>query len=214
MLIIFLELAVIVGIEIADRFDLIPLSPNPLLVLFAWISLRMRGLRWRDVGFTRPPNWLRAVGIGVIAGIALELFATFVTVPLLSQWTGKPPALEDFRPLVGNLRLVLMLIVPMWFLAAFAEEMVYRGYLMNRVAEIGRGTRTSWIVTLIVVSAYFGWVHGDQQVTGMIQESIAGLFLGVLYLACKRNLTIPIIAHGVANTLAFVLIYLGRYPGV
>jgi membrane protease YdiL (CAAX protease family) len=213
-MLIILELALFVCIEIADRLDLIPLSPNPFLVVFAWVSLRMRGLRWRDVGFMRSPNWPRAVAIGVVAGIALELFSTFVTVPLLSHWTGKPPELENFRPLVGNLRLVLMLIVPMWFLAAFAEEMAYRGYLMNRVAEIGRGTRTSWIVTLVVVSAYFGWVHGDQQATGMIQESFAGLFLGLLYLAFRRNLTIPIIAHGVSNTLAFALIYLGRYPGV
>jgi uncharacterized protein len=213
-MLVFLELALFVCIEIADRYDLIPLSPNPFLVVFAWISLRMRGLRWRDVGFTRPPGWPHALAIGVVAGIALELLATFVTVPLLSQWTGKPPDLADFRPLVGNLRLVLMLIVPMWFLAAFAEEMIYRGYLMNRVAEIGRGTRASWIVTLIVVSAYFGFVHGDQQVTGMIQESIAGLCLGLLYLACRRNLTVPIIAHGVSNTLAFLLIYFDRYPGV
>ena len=64
------------------------------------------------------------------------------------------------------------------------------------------------------MSVYFGWAHGDQQVTGMMQEAFAGLLLGILYLACRRNLTSPIVAHGVANTVAFVLIYLDRYPGV
>jgi len=40
------------------------------------------------------------------------------------------------------------------------------------------------------------------------------VLLGLLYLASRRNLVVPIVAHGVANTPAFVLIYLGRYPGV
>jgi membrane protease YdiL (CAAX protease family) len=208
------ELLLFVGIEIADRLGYIPLSPNPLLLLLTWILLRLRGLRMRDIGLTRPPSWWRAIAIGVVAGVALELFSTFVTVPLLARITGAPPELSDFRPLVGNLRLLLLTVVPMWVLAAFGEEVPYRGYLMHRIAEMGRGTRGAWIVSLIVVSAYFGWVHGDQQLTGMLQESIAGLVLGVLFLACRRNLTVPIIAHGVSNTVAFVLIYLGRYPGV
>jgi uncharacterized protein len=38
--------------------------------------------------------------------------------------------------------------------------------------------------------------------------------LGLLYLGSGRTLTVPIVAHGVSNTLAFVLIYLDRYPGV
>jgi membrane protease YdiL (CAAX protease family) len=38
--------------------------------------------------------------------------------------------------------------------------------------------------------------------------------LGVLFLLARRNLVVPIVAHGVSNTVAFVLIYLGRYPGL
>ena len=65
-----------------------------------------------------------------------------------------------------------------------------------------------------MVSAYLGWVHGDQELTGMLQETIAGLVLGASYLACRRNLTVPIVAHGVANTVALVLIDPDRCPGV
>ena len=38
--------------------------------------------------------------------------------------------------------------------------------------------------------------------------------LGVFYLASGRNLTVPIVAHGVSNSMAAVLIYFDRYPGV
>ncbi len=40
------------------------------------------------------------------------------------------------------------------------------------------------------------------------------MLLGILFLLAGRNLTIPIVAHGVSNTVAFVLIYYGRYPGL
>jgi hypothetical protein len=35
-----------------------------------------------------------------------------------------------------------------------------------------------------------------------------------VHLGARRNLLVPIVAHGVSNSLAFVLIYVGRYPGV
>jgi len=48
----------------------------------------------------------------------------------------------------------------------------------------------------------------------MLQEGFAGLLLGALYLISGRTLTVPIVAHGASNTLAFILIYFNRYPGV
>jgi membrane protease YdiL (CAAX protease family) len=38
--------------------------------------------------------------------------------------------------------------------------------------------------------------------------------LGGLYLATGRNLTVPIVAHGITDTIDFVLIFLGLYPGM
>jgi membrane protease YdiL (CAAX protease family) len=210
----FAELAFIVALAVADFYGRVPLSRTPFLLLLGWISLRLRGLRWRDVGLHRPPDWLRAIAIGAVAGIAMELFSAFVSVPLWSRLTGRPPDLADFRPMVGNLRLVLAFLVPMWLLAAFGEEMAFRGYLMSRVAGLLHGTRHAWGWSLLLVSLYFGWGHDSQGLTGVLQESFAGLLLGLLYLGCGRVLAVPIVAHGVSNTLAFVLIYLGRYPGV
>ena len=41
-----------------------------------------------------------------------------------------------------------------------------------------------------------------------------GLLLGVIYLRTGCSLAIPIVAHGVADTIDFVLIFLGKYPGM
>jgi membrane protease YdiL (CAAX protease family) len=84
---------------------------------------------------------------------------------------------------------------------------------MKRVAQFFGETNKAWLVALVVSSVLFGWGHTEQGVSGWIQEGLSGILLGVLFLATGRNLTVPIVAHGVSNTLAFVLIYLGRYPG-
>lgn len=209
------ELALVVAFFAADRRGLIPLSNTPFLLLLGWISLRLRGLRWRDVGFVPPAHWPRALALGVAAGIGIELLALLVTEPFLARLVGAEPDLSDFRPMVGNLRLLLLLLIPMWALAAFGEEMVYRGYLMNRVSGVGGGTRPAWLLSLAIVSALFGWAHQESQgMTGLLQEGFSGLLLGLVYLGSGRNLAVPIVAHGASNTLAFILIYLGRYPGV
>jgi hypothetical protein len=49
-------------------------------------------------------------------------------------------------------------------------------------------------------------------ITGIIDEGLAGLLLGVIYLQTGRNLAVPIIAHGISDTIDFLLIFLGKYP--
>jgi hypothetical protein len=208
------EIALVIALIVADYQGAIPFTSIPLWFCAGWLSLRLRGLRWRDVGFARPGNWTRAVALGIGAGVGMELFSTFVSVPLLSRLTGEPPDLSDFRFLVGKPGMLAVTIAFMWPLAAFGEELVYRGYLMSRVAGLGGGTRGAWGASLVGVSALFGLGHEGQALTGMVQEGFAALLLGLLYLGCGRTLPVPIIAHGVSNTVAFVLIYFDRYPGV
>jgi membrane protease YdiL (CAAX protease family) len=47
----------------------------------------------------------------------------------------------------------------------------------------------------------------------MISTGISGLVFGILYLATKRNLWTAILAHGAYDTVGFLLIFLGEYPG-
>lgn len=207
------EMAVVLALFLADLRGWIPLSKIPFLLALGWVSLRLRGLRWRDVGFFLPAGAWRAVALGVIAGIALELVQTYLTEPLIERLTGRPPDLSDWGFLVGHPGRLAALLGLIW-LGSLGEELIYRGYLMHRVAGVGGGGRAAWLVSWIAISALFGWAHTDQGLPGMTIEGIAGLALGALYLAAGRNLTVPIVAHAASNTLAMVLIYLGRYPGV
>ncbi|MGA8431004.1 MAG: type II CAAX endopeptidase family protein [Candidatus Sulfotelmatobacter sp.] len=206
---------VLVALFFAAGFrHLIPFSKTPFLLLLGWISLWVRKISWRQIGLTPYRNWKITLALGLAAGIAMEGFELFVSQPFLARLLGKQPDLEDFRPLVGNLKLTLIFLLLAWTLAAFAEEMVYRGYLMNRVADLFNRTRRPWLISLIAIHVVFGLAHVYQGTTGAIDEGLMGLLLGVIYLRTGRNLSVPIVAHGVADSIDFILIFLGKYPGM
>jgi uncharacterized protein len=208
------EFAIVAALFVADFYHHIFFSKTPYLFLLGWASLRLRGMRWRDVGFTPPRHWRTAFLVGIVAGLCMEASELFFTQPLLARWLGKMPDLSDFADVVGNLKLTLIYLLLTWILAAFGEELVYRAYLMNRAAGVFRGTRTAWALSLVVISVVFGCSHIDQGATGMIENIWNGLLLGALYLACGRNLAVPIIAHGVTDTVDMLLMYWGKYPGM
>ena len=208
------ELAVVVLIYVADARHLIFFSKTPYLLAFGWISLRVRGLRWRDVGLFRYRSWAKTLALGVGAGLLMEVIELGVTQPFLVRVLGKQPDLSEFHALHGNWKFLAVVILLAWTVAAFGEEMVYRGYLMNRVADLFHRTRAAWVISLLVVHIGFGFSHIYQGWTGVIDEGLMGLLLGLLYLRCGRNLAVPIVAHGVADTVDFLLIFLGKFPGM
>lgn len=201
-------------IILAGLRGLIPLSSTPLLLIYGWLMLWLRGVGWRDVGLRRPISWGRTILLGVGVGIGFQFLSLYVIEPLIARFTGELPDVSQFAPLVGNTFFFLISLALSWTLAAFAEELAYRGYLMNRFADLIGGTRTAWVISLIVVNILFGLVHLYQGASGIIATGLSGLLFGVMYLATGRNLWAAIIAHGVNDTIGFTLIYVGKYPGL
>ena len=212
-LLIVVEFAIVVALFVADFKHHVFFSKTPFLFLLGWISLRWRGLGWRDVGLARPANWPRTIVIGVLCGIGMELLELFVTQPLLVKLTGKMPDFSDLGELHSNWKLLLLYLALTWTLAAFGEEMVYRGYLMNRVAGLFRSPKIAWTISFILVSFIFGLGHIDQGVTGQVENMIDGALLAAIFLASGCNLWAAIITHGVTDTVDLLLMYLGKYPG-
>jgi membrane protease YdiL (CAAX protease family) len=211
------EFALVAGIFLADIYHwrhIIWLSKTLYLLALGWISLRLRGLGWKNVGLRLYRGWAPTLALGAAVGVGIELLELFVTQPLLVRLTHHAPDLADFQDLRGNLKLLALVIVGTWTLAAFGEEMVYRGYLMNRVAGLFGGQRPAWSTSLAVVSMVFGLAHLYQGMTGVIENVIDGFLLGLAYLRWDRKLSVSIVAHGVTDTVDFLLIFLGKYPGM
>ena len=208
------ELLIAILIIVGDLVGIIPFSSTPFVLLFAWIMLWLRGVGWRNLGLRRPSSWPSTLLLGVGIGIGYQYFSLYVTEPLIARITGALPDVSQFAPLIGNKFFLVLSLVASWTLAAFGEELVYRGYIMNRVADLVGASRAGWLISLILVSIIFGITHLYQGISGIIVITLTGLLFGALYLTTGRNLWVPIIAHGVNDTLGFILIFLGKYPGV
>jgi membrane protease YdiL (CAAX protease family) len=209
-----LDFALVFAVYVADWKHHIFL--NKVLYLFpvGWLSLRLRGMRWRDVGFGVYGSWRKTLWVGILAGAGIEMLELFCTQPLLARLTGRMPDLSAFNQVAGSLKWLAISLVFTWTLFAFGEELIFRGYLMNRIAGLLGRTRRGWSVALVLASVMFGLSHLGQGITGVSENFIDGMILGTLYLKFGRHLAVPIIAHGITDTVDFLLIFFHRYPGL
>lgn len=211
---IWLEFALFTAVYVADWKHHIILNKVPYLFLLGWLSLHLRGMRWRDVGLGLYESWDKTLLIGILAGAGIEIFELFCTQPLLAHLIGQMPDLSAFDRVAGNLKWLVMSLLFTWTLFAFGEEFIFRGYLINRIADLVGRTRAGWSIALVLASAIFGLSHFMQGIAGVIENFIDGIILGALYLKFGRKLAVPIIAHGVTDTVDFLLIFFHHYPGL
>lgn len=206
---LLLASALVVG---ANVYDVVPVTETPWLVLIGWLSLRQRGVGWRGVGLSRPASWRTTFAAAIGAGIVLQVLSEYAVEPLVESLTGSTADLSSFRSLVGNIPATLGMLALVWTLAAFGEEMAYRGYVLERAAALGHGTACAYVVAIVAVGVLFGLGHVYQGPAGIVGSAVSGLFFGALYLKSGRNLWLPILAHGFSDTIGLALIYFGRVP--
>jgi membrane protease YdiL (CAAX protease family) len=202
---VILAAAIVIGHNVYQAI------PNEVLVLLpiSALSLIIRRQSLSSIGFKRPESWLKTVVVAAATAAALQLLSTFVTEPLISRFTNQPSDLSQFRDVVGNVRVALIWLAIIWTFAAFGEEFVYRGYVLNRIADaLGGSTTASWLA-VFVGALLFGIGHYYQGPTGMIDTGVTGLIFGSLYVWYGRNLWAPILAHGLTNTIAIALVFFG-----
>ena len=202
-LVISSELFVIVGLHALEvkNFPAIFFS-FPL----GWISLWLRKLGWRGVGLRRPASWLRTIGLGTIIGVAYSLLEFWIIDPLIIQG-GAPIDLSQFEQVRGNIpNLIANALIGGWMFGAFMEEMVLRGYMINRFVDLLGDNRRGLTIGVLVGSILFAIGHMNLGIGGVIENFFFALVFAGLYLAARRNLWLPIIAHGVYNSVGFVFI--------
>jgi len=149
----------------------------PLLVaglLSGWVLLGMEGRGPGALGFYLSPRipWEALLGLGLGVGVAMAvILGMFIFGGVRWAPDGGDPSLyllEGARSL--------------WFftLPAAAEEILFRGYLFQALAEAWGGLTALWVTSLA-----FGLIHltnPNTSVIGIGNIVVAGLFLGAVYL--------------------------------
>lgn len=185
--------------------------PNEVVVLFAvgLLSLWLRNGGWSAIGIRRPDSWSRIVWIAVAAAALRIGLGEWVIDPLTARIWPPAAAPAGADEITGNLPYALLALLLVWTFAAFGEETVYRGYLLLRAADLGRGSSAAWWIGMVFTSFLFGVGHYYKGPAGMIDSGVAGLIFGVAYLLAGRNLWAGILAHGFVDTFAVTLLYFG-----
>jgi membrane protease YdiL (CAAX protease family) len=185
--------------------------PNevPVLFLLGLLSVRLRNGGWSAMGLGRPASWSRVLVTAVVAAALRILLGDLVIDPVTRRFWPPAVAPAQAEAITGNLPVALLALLLVWTFAAFGEEISYRGYLLTRAAEIGRGSTSAYWCGVAVVSVLFGIGHYYKGPAGMLDSGVAGLILGAAYLLSGRSLWASILAHGFIDTSAVVVTYLG-----
>ncbi|MCK4250369.1 CPBP family intramembrane metalloprotease [candidate division WOR-3 bacterium] len=143
----------------------------------------------------------------IIGTILIFLFTGFIfgCSFLLNKYFGirvlntTPWFMEEMRPFQGIEKLLLLVWFPMFFFNIVGEEILWRGYIQNRMEG-----KYTWLLCSFLWSVFhipFGF--------DIIIMALPALLI-IPYIFYKRNNTlIAIIIHGVYNGPLFILIALG-----
>ena len=188
--------------------------PAQMLILFvlATMLLRRRGERWRSVGFARPRSWRRVAGLvfaGYLGVICLNGLLVLLVFPRLGV---APPAFGALGVMKGDPWLYVSWLLLAWSSAALGEELQFRGFLWSRLERLFGGGRAAAWLALVVQAGLFGLGHAYQGLGGVLVTMCAGLVLGAVFLAGRRNLVACMVLHGVIDTVSLTALFLGLVP--
>jgi membrane protease YdiL (CAAX protease family) len=206
ILIVFVATLNVITLRITERYAG-PITASCTVALIA-VLLRQRGMRWRDLGMRRPSR-LRWLFVQVPVILVVWIAVGNGVAALLGQYLPSPDTSERFGDLAGNLPATLWWVAIGWLIGGFAEEMIFRGFLLNRLkALLPRGARGS-VLAVLLQAFLFGAVHAyNRGLLGLLVLGAVGGVLGTFYFVFHRNLWPVILAHGLRNTLGFLVRYL------
>jgi hypothetical protein len=187
---------------------------NVLMLGLIWLGLRLRGQTLEHFGLsfrTGGPRAAMRTILQAMVVLVISLAAFVAGSVLMARWapSGAAADMSGYSYLQGNLPMLILALAAVYVVSSFGEEVVYRGFLMNRVAEITGGRSAAWTTAVVVSSIAFGLVHFSWGIVGVVQTTLMGLALAVSYLVVKRNLWVLVLAHAFIDSLLLIQLYMG-----
>jgi membrane protease YdiL (CAAX protease family) len=202
---------VLLGAFLVIGHNVFRIVPNevPFLSALFWISFGIREHGWKRLGLMLPNSWTRTFLWAVGAVIVLLVGSELVVQPLAHHYWPQPEHVSSLIKNQGGWKNVLLSLTIVWGFAGFGEELGYRGYLLNRAADLGNRSPVAYILAMLYVAVLFGIGHWYKGTAGVVDSTFSGLVLGTTYLLAGRNLWAPILAHGMKDTVAVIFFAMG-----
>lgn len=175
----------------------------PLALLAIWLISWLKRTGWSDLGIFRPQNWAAIILSGL--GVAVILQASAL---LQIKLGGLAPDISSFDQVKNNPMNLLYFLLVSWTTAGFGEELIWRGFMLKQIARLfNEQNRFRWLIGLVISSVVFGLIHFYQGIAGIVMTGFAGFIYGIVFLRFRKNLWAPIFAHGLTDSLAFLILY-------
>ena len=186
-----------------------------VMFVMIWTGLKMRGETWSDFGLIfKSVSAKRALQI---FGLSLIVFAlgtgAFVLGSIVMGNFDGAPASADFSKydyLQGNLGMLFISLASVYVVSSFAEEIIFRGFLITRIEEIGHKTKMATWIAVVLSAVIFGLIHFEWGPMGVVQTGFMGLAMAISYVWLKRKIWILVLAHMYMDTLLLVPLFLGQ----
>lgn len=208
-------IALLIGCSPILLDQVVPPLGIPVAVLAIWFVLKKQGQPWAVVGIVKPQlGWPRTVLMGVGGAAVIFALGVFVYPPLMGLIGLAGQDTSSWQGVEGNNSLLAIYLTVAWTTAGFGEELIFRGFLMAGLARLMGMSRMAWVAAVIISSLLFGLIHVRTGVGGVLTTGMTGAVLAGLYLLSRRSIWAVYIAHGLADTVAFLLIYSGLYKSL
>lgn len=207
-------LAVLIIIASTFLDKITPPFGIPIAVICILILFRLRKLPIRFLGLFKPKSWIKTIAIGLIVGVLIQVFGIFILSPI-REWLGilmETP--EVYETIEGNNSRLIIYLVVSWTTAGLGEEIIYRSFFLGQFISAFENVKYKWTWCLIISSIIFGFLHFNNGIDAIIGTGINGFILGLVYLRTNQNIWAAYIAHAVADTVGFLIIYSGLYKAL
>ncbi len=187
---------------------------NIAMLLVVWLGLRLRGESWKDFGLTFKPISLKEgfkTFLWSLLVFSLAVAGFIIGSIIMANITGIPEGSADmsgYAYLKDNIGMLILTLIGVFIVSSFGEEVIYRGFLINRISQLGLNKKKGIWIAVIISSLIFGFIHYEWGAMGVAQTTFMGLALGICYIKLKKRLWILILAHAYMDTILMVQMYL------
>jgi membrane protease YdiL (CAAX protease family) len=185
-----------------------------LVLLCTWF-LRSSGERWSNLGLRRPRRWWLVPLLALAGFVVLVVAANLIRDVLVPALGLRPPPPNPLTALRGDLpEYLFYATLVSWGSAAFGEEMLLRGFVLDRLLKVmGTSHIGAALVAVVVQAVVFGSLHLHQGANALVATA-AGLVFGFVWLLGGRNLWACIALHGLVDLITYTNHYLGPGRGI